>query len=245
MTNKQERFLGVPVGALTRQELLDDIGKQIERGAKSTLIAINPEKILTAQKNETLKRLIEEATYRIPDGIGVLIASRLKGGAITERIPGIEMFEELVKLADENRYPVFLYGAKEEIVKTAAGKLQERYPGLLIAGSLNGYQQDEEAVVREIRASGAKMLFIAKGSPRQELWIEEHMASLPDVLVFQGVGGSFDVLAGKVKRAPQSFQRLGLEWLYRLLQEPSRIKRQLLLPVFLLRVMVERVKQRS
>ncbi|ADI00545.1 WecB/TagA/CpsF family glycosyltransferase [Salisediminibacterium selenitireducens] len=238
MSQNQERFLGVPVVTLNREALFKDIEERIGRGAQSTLIAINPEKVMTARKNPTLSRLIEEATYQIPDGTGILLASRLKKGVIRERITGIDTMDALVRLAWEREEPVFLYGAEDAVVKEAAVTLKKRYLGLKIAGTMNGFQKDEEKVVEAIRESGAVYLFIAKGSPRQELWIEQYMKDLPDVKVFQGVGGSFDVLAGKVKRAPAGFQKLGLEWLYRLMKEPKRIRRQLLLPQFLIRVMM-------
>ncbi|MBO9131018.1 WecB/TagA/CpsF family glycosyltransferase [Bacillus sp. 165] len=233
---KKESYLGVQVSPLNYEEILADIDKRIKAGEQSTLIAVNPEKIITAQKDSTLRELINNATYQIPDGIGVVLASKLKGGSITTRVTGIEMMERLNGHAAKKGYKVFLYGAAEEVVTQAKEALEKKYPGLSIVGYENGYIQDNEDLVHKINQSQADILFIAMGSPRQELWIRKHMPHL-QVKVFQGVGGSFDVLAGKVKRAPEVFQQFGLEWFYRLISEPKRFKRQLALPKFLFQIM--------
>lgn len=235
----KEQYLGVDVSPLNYEEIIDDLRTRMMEGKQSTIIAVNPEKVIKAEENEELRGLINGSTYQIPDGVGILLASKLKGGSITSRVTGVDMMERLIRFAAEENHKVFLYGAKEEVVTEAKRKLEEKYPGLIISGYENGYVQDQQALVEKINESGAELLFVAMGSPKQELWIREHMPKL-NVKVFQGVGGSFDVFAGKVQRAPSFYRKLGLEWLYRLMKEPHRFKRQLALPRFLLKIMSRR-----
>ncbi len=206
---------------------------------QSTIIAVNPEKVMTAQKDPKVKALINESTFQIADGVGILLASKLKKGKITSRVTGVDMMARLLQFAKAENHPIYLYGAKKEVVELAAKNIERDYKGISIAGMTDGYEQDEAALIERINDSGAKMVFVALGSPKQELWIERNITKLQNVLVFQGVGGSFDVFSGTVKRAPALFRKLGIEWLYRLLSDPRRIKRQLNLPRFLLKVLIK------
>ncbi|OQP01050.1 glycosyltransferase [Geobacillus sp. 44C] len=235
----KEKYLDVYVSTLNYDEILADIEKRMAAGEKSTIVAVNPEKLIAANKDENVKQLINSATYQIPDGIGVVLASKLKGGRITSRVTGIDMMERLIELSAKKGYRVFLYGAKEEVVKKAKENLEAKYPGLQIVGYSNGYVNDYDSLVQKINKSNADILFVALGSPRQELWIKTYMNDL-NVKVMQGVGGSFDVFAGHVKRAPKLFRNLGLEWFYRLVTDPKRFKRQLALPKFLWKVLWEK-----
>ncbi|MED4988845.1 WecB/TagA/CpsF family glycosyltransferase [Parageobacillus toebii] len=235
----KEKYLDVYVSTLNYDEILADIEKRMAAGEKSTIVAVNPEKLIAANKDENVKQLINSATYQIPDGIGVVLASKLKGGRITSRVTGIDMMERLIELSAKKGYRVFLYGAKEEVVKKAKENLEAKYPGLQIVGYSNGYVNDYDSLVKKINESNADILFVALGSPRQELWIKTYMNDL-NVKVMQGVGGSFDVFAGHVKRAPKLFRNLGLEWFYRLVTDPKRFKRQLALPKFLWKVLWEK-----
>lgn len=232
---RKETYFGVDVSPLSYEEILVDVEGRMQQGQKSTIIAVNPEKVMAAEKNEQLRDLINNSTYGIPDGVGILLASKLKKGSITSRVTGVDMMDRLLQFAAEKGYRVFLYGAKEDVVSKAKEKIEEKYPSIIISGYENGYVQDAELVVQKINEAKADLLFVAMGSPKQELWIREHMNSV-SAKVFQGVGGSFDVFAGHVQRAPKAFRKLGLEWLYRLMKEPKRLKRQLALPKFLLRV---------
>ncbi|RFU69550.1 glycosyltransferase [Peribacillus saganii] len=236
---QKETYFGVDVSALSYDEILADLKNRMQQDLKSTIIAVNPEKVIKAEQSNELRELINSATYQIPDGIGVLLASKLKGGRITSRVTGVDMMERLLGFAAKEGYRVFLYGAKEEVVSKARENIIAKYPGITIAGYENGYVQDPDQVINKINEAKADILFVAMGSPKQELWIREHMNKM-GVKVFQGVGGSFDVFAGHVKRAPLFFRKLGLEWLYRLLKEPKRLKRQLALPRFLLKVLFSR-----
>ncbi|MBE2976331.1 WecB/TagA/CpsF family glycosyltransferase [Priestia megaterium] len=232
----KENILGIDVCSDTYDELAVKLLQDIDKGRKSFIVAINPEKIMKAQEDRELKSLLNQATYQIPDGIGVILASKLKKGRIRERVTGIDMMLKLCKEATNNGKRIFLYGAKPGIADEAKAKLEEMFPGISIVGTLNGYEKNEEVIERTINDSGAEIIFVALGSPAQENWIIAHKEKL-NPSVYQGVGGSFDVISGRLNRAPAVFQKFGLEWLYRLLKEPWRWKRQLELPRFLLRVL--------
>jgi len=232
----KENILGVNVTTLDEQKLMKQIENDIQQNQKVRIVAINPEKIMMAQQDANLKELLNESTYHIPDGIGVSIASRLSGGSIRGRVTGIGMMENLLDLANRNQLKIFLYGAKPETVHQASHNIQGKFPYLVIAGTLDGYVKDVQEVITTINAVEPHILFVALGSPKQELFIKHNMEQL-NVNVFQGVGGSFDVFSGNVKRAPELFLKTGTEWLYRLMMQPSRVKRQVALPLFLLKVL--------
>lgn len=229
---EKENVLGVNVCITDYGNLKNSLHNDLASKKKVFLVAINPEKILKARKDSGLLNLLNSATYPIPDGIGVIYASKLRGGKIRTRITGIDSMTMLCELAAENGLRVFLYGAKEETVEVAAKKLVEMYPGINVAGYINGYEKDKQKITKMINDSKADILFVAMGSPRQENWIVDNMDDVCPYL-FQGVGGSFDVISGNIKRAPIWMQKCGLEWLYRLIREPSRIGRQIKLFGFL------------
>lgn len=239
---KKERVLGILVNTQNYDELMQDIFARIERREKSLVVAINPEKIMKAKHDPSLRRLLNDAEIQIPDGIGVILASKLQKGAITSRVTGVDMMLRLCEEAAKQGKSVFLYGAKPGVAEAAAAKLVELYPTITVAGTQDGYEQDEAVVVRRINEAKPDILFVAMGSPKQENWINAHRDELHPV-IYQGVGGSFDVLAGNVKRAPAVFQKAGMEWFYRLMKEPTRIKRQLALPQFLLEVAKQKDKK--
>jgi len=236
----KETYLGVNVSPLTYEGIVNEIKGRMSRKEQSTIIAVNPEKVITANRDPQVKTLINESTFQIPDGVGILLASKLKGGKITSRVTGVDMMGRMLDFAASGGHPVYFYGAKEDVVTKAISEIQKDRPKLKVAGYTNGYEKDETALVERIHQSGAQILFVALGSPKQELWIKRNLMNLPNVLVFQGVGGSFDVFSGMVKRAPAFFRKFGLEWLYRLASSPSRIKRQMNLPIFLLKVLKDR-----
>lgn len=228
----KENILGVDVSITSYEELKKNVEIDIKRENKSFIVAINPEKILKARKDENLKKLLNKATYQIPDGVGVIYASKLKKGKIKSRITGIDSMEMLCSLSNDKDYKIFMYGSKEEVISKAKENLEEKYKNIKIVGTINGYEKDNKKINDTINKSKADILFVALGSPKQELWITENMDKLC-VKVYQGVGGSFDVVSGTIKRAPKWMQNCGLEWLYRLLKEPKRIFRQVKLLEFL------------
>jgi len=231
----KETILGVQVNTENYDELIPKVFRNIEDKKKSLVVAINPEKLMKAKEDPELKALLNRAEFQIPDGIGVIIASKLKKGSISSRITGIDMMDRVVREAARTGRAVFLYGAKPGVADKAAQQLKQTYPDLIVVGTQDGYESDSSKVLDTINKAQPDILFVAMGSPKQEQWIEQHRYNLYPML-YQGVGGSFDVLAGNVKRAPAAFQKLGAEWLYRLLKEPSRLKRQMNLPKFLFEV---------
>lgn len=238
------RVLGIPVDAITMADAVAYADALIRGAAKGNyILAVNPEKVNVLQKDSFLKGMFENAALLLPDGIGIVLAVRLLFRQKIERVTGVDLMENLCRAASEKRYSVFVYGAAEEVNKKAVEKLTEKCPGIKIAGRCNGYLRDKEmeGLINTINNSGTDILFIALGSPKQERWIQQYLPKL-NVKVCQGVGGTLDTIAGNVKRAPVFFQRMGLEWFYRLLKEPKRIRRQMVLPVFALKVLGEKIK---
>lgn len=233
---KQETILGIHVSNETYSSLKKQLFVDMENGKQAFIVAVNPEKIMKAAKEPELKLLINGADYQIPDGVGVLIASKLQGGTISKRITGIDLMMELIREAALKKKRIFLYGAKPGVAEKAKEKLMNTYPNLEVSGVVDGYVKNNGDVLDAINKSKADILFVGLGSPGQEEWIRENRSKL-HVSIFQGVGGSFDVLAGNLKRAPALFRKAGLEWLYRLIVEPWRWKRQLALPKFLIKVL--------
>lgn len=233
--NMKETVLGIKVNTENYDELIEQIFERINTKQKSLIVAINPEKIIKAKKDPALAKLLNEAEFQIPDGIGVILASKIQKGQIRSRVTGVDLMMRICEEAAKRQKSIFLYGGKPGIAATAAEKLKQLYPGIQIAGVQHGYEKDNEKVVEKINNAKPDILFVAMGSPKQENWINANRDRLYPT-IYQGVGGSFDVLAGNVKRAPVAFQKLGLEWFYRLLKEPKRIKRQIKLPLFLIEV---------
>jgi len=202
------------------------------------IFAVNPEKALSIPKDPFLHNIFKKADVLIPDGIGVVLAARLLHGVKISRVTGVDLMKEICRMAANEGYGIYIYGATEEVNIRAVERLQKEFPGLSIVGRMHGYVTDQGMMdlIESINASGAQILFLALGSPMQERWFLKHSGYLSTVSLCQGIGGSLDVIAGKVKRAPLFWQKLGMEWLYRLIREPTRIRRQWVLPMFALRV---------
>jgi N-acetylglucosaminyldiphosphoundecaprenol N-acetyl-beta-D-mannosaminyltransferase len=238
----KERYLGVDVCCADMDGVINNIKTIIKERRPSFVVAINPEKIMKAQDDEELKNLLNSAALQIPDGVGVLLASKMNGGAIRSRVTGIDLMQNVCALAAQNNYRVFMLGAKPGVAERAAEILKERYNGLSVVGIRDGYFKDEKELCEEIKSSRADIMFVAMGSPKQENWITQNMDKL-GVPFLMGVGGSYDVICGNIKRAPDWMCSLGLEWMYRLLKEPWRYKRMMVLPVFLGKVLGEKIKK--
>jgi len=236
---QKESVLGVGVTISNYDELMDSIEKDIGENVQKEIIAINPEKLVKAKNDAYVKQMLNSAEYAIPDGIGIIIASKLKKGAIVSRVTGIGAMEKVCSLANNKGYKIFMYGAREEILLKAKHALEERYEKINIVGYQHGYEKDTNKIIESINESEAQILFVALGSPRQEMFITENKDKLC-VNILQGVGGSFDIIGDNVSRAPKWMQNLGLEWLFRLLKEPSRAGRQLDLFRFIGLVLIER-----
>jgi N-acetylglucosaminyldiphosphoundecaprenol N-acetyl-beta-D-mannosaminyltransferase len=197
------------------------------------VVTFGSEMAMFARRDPSYRELVNGADLVVPDTVGVVYAARLLGCRMPERVPGVELVERLCTECAQRGLSLFLLGGAEGVAEGAAAALQSRHPGLLVAGTQHGYfvEQDSRSIAERIAASGARLLLVALGFPRQEFWIRQH-ASEVGTLVCIGVGGSFDVISGKAVRAPAAARRLGLEWLYRLVREPQRFRRQLALPQF-------------
>ena len=233
------RILGVRVDEYDMQQSLDLIGAFVaQSGAKDgeelkQVVTINPEGVWLARNDPELARIIDDAALVTPDGNGILWAARQLGTPIKERVAGIELLENICRRGADEGWRIYLLGAKPGVADAAAGKLQEKYPGLQIVGCDNGYFRDrEEQAVSCVREAKADVLFAALGMPYQEHWLYDHRKEL-GCKVAVGVGGSFDVLAGLVRRAPALWQRLKVEWLWRLLSDPKRWRRYLVIPRYM------------
>jgi N-acetylglucosaminyldiphosphoundecaprenol N-acetyl-beta-D-mannosaminyltransferase len=214
------------------------IVRRIRGGIKTFCIVINPEKVCFARSDKAFEDIVRRGHVHICDGVGTALAVRLITGWRIPRITGVGLFFRLLAAAERENLSVFLLGAKPETNQKACEAIHKEYPHLQIAGRQHGYFTDDAVMIEEINRSGADMLFAALGSPRQERWLGEHLESIR-VPFCMGVGGSFDILAGQAKRAPAFCQRTGTEFLYRLMCEPKRWRRQSVLPGFGLRVLIE------
>jgi len=242
MNIKRVEVFGVPVDCVDMAQAVDVVESLIKGDSAKAVIAVNPEKVIKAQTDHQLLIVLNESGLLIPDGIGLVAAVKILGLGSLSRVPGAELMPAICERAAQKGYSVFLYGANSEVNLGARQALLQKYPTLKIVGGKDGYVSDADMprLIEEINESKADVLFIALGSPRQELWMEQFLPQL-NIKVCQGVGGTFDVLAGKVKRAPYLFRRLHLEWFYRLVSQPSRILRQTALPKFVLMVVKKRV----
>ncbi|MCL1913656.1 MAG: WecB/TagA/CpsF family glycosyltransferase [Eubacteriaceae bacterium] len=188
-----------------------------------TIFAINPNKVILAAKDPQVTDALQSAGILVPDGIGVVIASKLMGRPLSSRIAGVDLFESL-SLQLGQSCPVFFYGAKPGVAARAAEQLKAKNPDLSIAGVVDGYSGDEMSIIDKVNGSGAKALFVGLGSPAQELFINRNANLMPCLKLAMGVGGSFDAISGEVGRAPQLAINMHLEWAYRILSQPARLR---------------------
>ncbi|WP_270550004.1 WecB/TagA/CpsF family glycosyltransferase [Clostridium perfringens] len=236
-----KELLGYKIFSDNKEELL----KEIENKKRVNIISGNPEVLYNGIKNEFLKNsFTKEDALIIPDGVGTLLAAKINGIDITEKIAGIEVMNMLLEEARDKNLKVFLLGAKEEILIKCKEKIKESYDGIDIVGSNNGFFDLDNCddLIEKINESKADILLVAMGAPRQEVFIEKYKDKLC-CKIFMGVGGSFDVFAGNVNRAPQFMINIGMEWLYRVAKEPWRIKRLGSIPKFLVLSIKERGKR--
>lgn len=235
----RQQILGVAFDGLTLTEAVARIEALITHPgqAPAQVITANPEMVMLARQDPEMAGILAAGELVTPDGIGIVLAARILGCPLPQRVTGIDLAQQLFSLG---KYTVYFLGARPGVAEEAAKRLQVVYPGLQVVGWHDGYFQDDQEVIADINRSRPDILLVAMGMGRQEKWFWQHRQSL-QVKVGIGVGGCFDVWAGRVKRAPLIFQRLGLEWLYRLLKEPWRYKRMLALPKFLYLAVKERL----
>jgi N-acetylglucosaminyldiphosphoundecaprenol N-acetyl-beta-D-mannosaminyltransferase len=235
------KILGSRIDSLTSEEALHQIENFLHSPVPHHVITGNTLMLLAAQEDPTLRRILDEAALVVPESSGILWASRVMHTPLKEFTPGIDLMLSICRMASEKGHPVFLLGAAPGVAEGAGRALQIQYPGLRIAGIHHGYFKpaEEPSVLESVRRANPAVLFVGMGMPAQEKWIAAHLQAL-DVPVVMGVGGSFDVLSGKLRRAPSVMRRAGVEWLYRQTQEPWRWRRNAQLPVFATKVLQER-----
>ncbi len=235
--------LGVGYDDLTMPEAVDAALELMKGRAAAYAVTPNPEIIMLARENEALRGAIANASLVLADGIGVIYGAKILGRPLKGRVPGVDFADALMAEMAKHSMSVFLFGAKPGIADTAAERLMARHPGLVIAGTNDGYFSDDAPIIEKINSASPDLLLVCLGAPKQELWMQQNAGRL-SVGLMAGLGGSLDVFAGAVKRAPETWQKLGLEWMYRLIKEPSRIGRMSKLPLFMFAVMGQRMKGR-
>ena len=236
------KILGVRVDKITKAQALEEFQKLLEGDRCELIVTPNAEIVEKASKTPQRRRIInEDAAIVTPDGVGLIYASKLKGDPIQEKVAGIDFAHSAIELCAKLGRSVYLLGSKPGVAEAAAANLEKEIPGLKIAGFRDGYfREDEEpSVVAEINASGADFLCVALGSPKQEYFVIKHRDALK-VKAAAGLGGSLDIWSGQLNRAPKFYIDHGLEWLYRMIQEPKRLKRLPALPVFLIKAAIRR-----
>ena len=236
------KILGVRVDKVTKAQALETFRQLLDGSRCELIVTPNAEIVEKASKTPQLRRIInEEAALVTPDGVGLIYASKLKGDPIEEKVAGIDFARSAIELCAQLGRSVYLLGSKPGVAEMAAANLKKEIPGLKIAGFRDGYFKEEEeaSVVRQINESGADFLCVALGSPKQEYFVIRHRDMLK-VKAAAGLGGSLDIWSGQLNRAPAFYIDHGLEWLYRMIQEPKRLKRLPALPVFLIKAAIRR-----
>ncbi len=220
-------LLNTYVNNLTLKETVVEVEKIIARKTPVQHVVINASKINLMRDDAALTSIVNQCPLINADGASIVWAAKTRGLPISERVTGIDLFLNLVEVAAEKSYTVYLFGAKEEVIQETKTKLELRYPSLCVVGYRNGYFNEDEVddIVADMASSGADMLFVAFSSPKKEYWIHENLEKL-NIPFVMGVGGSFDVVAGVTQRAPKWIQEGGFEWLYRFIQEPKRLWRR-------------------
>ena len=236
-------ILGVPINNVNLNEALGLVLLYLEHNEKKIIFTPNPEFIMNALNDKDFMEILNKSNLNIPDGIGVVIGAKMLGYNIRERVPGFDLIQGIFYKIKNTDKTVYFLGASEETIVAAKNMMEKKYKGLKIVGTHNGYFTEEEGniIIDEINSLSPDLLLVGLGSPRQEKWIYGNKDKL-NVKVMIGVGGSFDVMSGNVKRAPKIFIKLNLEWFYRLITQPTRFKRMLKLPLFIIEVLKYKIK---
>ncbi|MFD2615532.1 WecB/TagA/CpsF family glycosyltransferase [Paenibacillus gansuensis] len=234
-------IFGVPFSKMNMKETVEYLTSAVNNRQATQVITANPIMVMTAVNNPDYLSMMKRAELIVPDGAGVVWAAGYVGNPVAERVTGFELLHELLRAGGRFGWKVYMLGSSPEVIEEAHNRLRAQYPGVQFVGFRDGFfgPAEDQEVIREIREAGPDLLFVARGADTQEPWIDRYKQQL-NVPLMMGVGGSFDVISGKTKRAPKIFQKLRLEWFYRLLKEPSRYRRMLALPKFAVKVMREK-----
>lgn len=236
--SKKTHVLGVPFDAVTMEQAVAKAKKMLAEEGQHFICTPNPEIVMEAQKDKDLMNILHEADMVIPDGIGVVWASRYSEICLKERVAGYDLTQNLMAELAATGETFYFFGGAPGVASTAARMMMKKYPGLKVVGVHNGYfdEKEEKKIIQDIKTKSPSILLVGLGAPKQEKWIYDNIR-LVGAKVAIGVGGSFDVMAGNVKRAPKIFQKLGLEWFHRLITQPTRWRRMMRLPKFALTVL--------
>jgi len=233
--------IGVGFDNITLEEAAECAMELANSRSSAYVVTPNPEIVMNANKNPELMVALNEADLVLPDGIGVVYSAKIIGTPINQRVPGIDFASLFMEKLSKKNGSVYLFGAKPGVAEVAAQKLQEKYPGLEIVGTHDGYFDDDSEIIEDIANSSPDFLVVCLGSPKQEIWMKANKDKL-NCGVMAGLGGCLDVFAGNVDRAPEKWQNMGLEWLYRLVKEPSRIGRMIKLPGILFKAYGQKMR---
>lgn len=225
-------IMGVGFDSLTLNEAVDRALSLMTERRAAYVVTPNPEIVMSCWQDPNALSAVEGADLVLPDGIGVIYGAKILGTPLKSKVPGIDFAAALLERVAKARGRVFLLGAKPGVAQAAGANLVRQFPGLTVCGMRDGYFQDDAPVIDEINAAKPDLLFVCLGAPKQEIWMQRNAPKLK-VGLMAGLGGSLDVFAGTAKRAPVLFQKLGLEWFYRLVREPWRFRRMMKLPKFL------------
>ena len=241
MDKMKTNILGVDIDVVTRSEALAILLGFLDGETNHILFTPNPEFVLEARKDHEFMDILNKGDLVVPDGVGIVLASRITGEKIKERVAGCDLILSLFDEIKDKERTIYFFGGKPGVAEKAKANMEEKYPGLIIIGCSDGYydKKKERLIIREIQSLKPDILLVFNSFPKQEKWIYEHKKRLP-VKLTAGLGGSIDVMAKTVKRAPAFMRKIGLEWFWRLLLQPSRIKRMYKLPLFFFRVILER-----
>lgn len=233
--------LGVGFDNVTKAEAVERALELIDAREGRYVVTPNPEIVMLAKENPALKEALAGADIVLPDGAGIIKGAAILGRPMKEKVPGIDFACGVMARLAERGGSVYLFGAKPGVAEAAAETLRTKFPGLVISGTSDGYFSDDGPIIEKIKDAAPDLLLVCLGAPKQELWMAKMSGKLP-VGLMVGLGGSLDVFAGTVKRAPEAWQKLDLEWLYRLLKEPRRIGRMMKLPLFVIEAAGERLR---
>ena len=233
--------LGVAFDNVTMEQAAELGGAMLEENKFHYVVTPNPEFVLAAEKDEEFRKVLNAADLVIPDGIGVVYSAKILGTPLAERVPGIEFAGKMLEKLNELGGRLFLLGAKPGVAEKAGANIVQQYPNIVLCGTQDGYFKDEEDVILKVAAARPDLLFVCLGAPKQEKWMARWGQHTGARLAI-GLGGALDVYAGNVERAPEAWQKAGLEWAYRLKKEPQRIGRMAKLPLVLVKSAGQRVK---
>jgi N-acetylglucosaminyldiphosphoundecaprenol N-acetyl-beta-D-mannosaminyltransferase len=236
MKTNSVNVLGIEFVNKSFDHVVEILLASINSNCKSFIVTANPEIVMYAQEHPDYKNTIQSADMVVPDGYGIILASKILSTPIIERVAGYDLMIRLLEHGNEKKLKIYLLGGREETNQKAVTNISKQFPDIQIVGSHHGFfDWDKNTITDEIKAVSPDLIFVALGFPRQEKWIANNLSKFSKGL-FMGVGGSIDVLAGEVQRAPEFWQKLNLEWFYRLISQPSRWRRMLAIPRFLIRI---------